>query len=313
MTVRAVELIRRLEDNVGRVLVGKPEAIRLAVVGLLARGHLLIEDVPGVGKTTLAAALARSIGVGFQRIQFTSDMLPSDVLGVTVWEPKSAEFVFKPGPLFTNIVLADEINRTTPKTQSSLLEAMNEAQVSLDHTTHVLPRPFMVLATQNPREYEGTFPLPESQLDRFLLRIRIGYPDAPDEKVILRGGGGSLVERLEPVLSTFEVLALQDAADRVRADESVLDYLMTVVAATRATPLLSLGVSPRGSLALLRAARARALADGRDFLLPDDVKALAVPALAHRVIARAAAGGPPVGMDAETVIRALTQDLPVPR
>src|SRR6201988_4272939 len=179
-------LSRRLEEAVGRALVGKPEVIRLAVVGLLARGHLLIEDVPGVGKTTLAAALARSIGAGFQRIQFTSDMLPSDVLGVTIWEPQRGEFVFKPGPLFTNFVLADEINRTTPKTQSSLLEAMNEGQVSLGHTTYPLPRPFMVLATQNPREYAGTHPLPESQLDRFLLRIRIGYPATTDEKTILR-------------------------------------------------------------------------------------------------------------------------------
>src|SRR3989475_12861041 len=183
---RALELIRRLETNVGRALVGKPEVVRLAVIGLVARGHLLIEDVPGVGKTTLAAALARSIGAGFQRIQFTSDMLPSDVLGVAVYQPDRGEFVFKPGPLFTNFVLADEINRTTPKTQSSLLEAMNEAQVSLDHSTYPLPRPFMVLATQNPREYAGTHPLPESQLDRFLLRIRIGYPALPDEKTILR-------------------------------------------------------------------------------------------------------------------------------
>src|SRR5262245_21175470 len=183
----ALSLVRRLEEQVARALVGKPDGVRLAVVGLIARGHLLIEDVPGVGKTTLAAALARSIGAGFQRIQFTSDMLPSDVLGVSVWEPNRSEFVWKPGPLFTNIVLADEINRTTPKTQSSLLEAMNEAQVSLDHSTYPLPRPFMVLATQNPREYEGTFPLPESQLDRFLLRVRIGYPDTADEKEVLRG------------------------------------------------------------------------------------------------------------------------------
>ena len=183
--------IDRLQQNVSRALVGKDEVVRLALIGLLARGHLLIEDVPGVGKTTLAAALARSIGAGFQRIQFTSDMLPADVLGVTVWEPQRAEFVFKPGPLFTNVVLADEINRTTPKTQSSLLEAMNESQVSLDHTTYPLPRPFMVLATQNPREYEGTYPLPESQLDRFLLRIRIGYPEVADEKAILRASGPS--------------------------------------------------------------------------------------------------------------------------
>ena len=310
---RTTDRIRRLEDSVGRALVGKSDVVRLAVVGLLARGHLLIEDVPGVGKTTLGAALARSIGGGFQRIQFTSDMLPSDVIGITVYQPERGEFGFKPGPLFTNIVLADEINRTTPKTQSSLLEAMNEAQVSLDHTTHVLPRPFMVLATQNPREYEGTFPLPESQLDRFLLRIRIGYPEAPDEKLILRGGGGMLVERLDPVLSVADVLALQDEAERVRADDSVLDYLMALVAATRATPLLSLGVSPRGSIALLRAARARALADGRDFLLPDDVKSLAVSALAHRVLTRSATGAPGGGMDAEAIIRTLAQDIPVPR
>jgi MoxR-like ATPase len=310
MTVRAVELIRRLEDNVGRVLVGKPEAIRLAVVGLLARGHLLIEDVPGVGKTTLAAALARSIGVGFQRIQFTSDMLPSDILGVTVWEPTRSEFVFKPGPLFTNVVLADEINRTTPKTQSSLLEAMNEAQVSLDHSTHPLPRPFMVLATQNPLEYEGTHPLPESQLDRFLLRIRIGYPVASDEKAILRGGGALAPESLAPVVTAAEVVALQNQVDRVRADESVLDYLIALVEATRHSPLLRLGVSPRGSLALLRAARARALADGREFLVPDDLKALAVPALSHRVLLRAASGGE---SGAETVISALADSVPVPR
>ncbi|HVG78275.1 MAG TPA: MoxR family ATPase [Patescibacteria group bacterium] len=311
MTVRAVELIRRLEDNVGRVLVGKPEAIRLAVVGLLARGHLLIEDVPGVGKTTLAAALARSIGVGFQRIQVTSDMLPSDILGVTVWEPTRGEFVFKPGPLFTNVVLADEINRTTPKTQSSLLEAMNEAQVSLDHSTHPLPRPFMVLATQNPLEYEGTHPLPESQLDRFLLRIRIGYPVASDEKAILRGGGALAPESLAPVVTAAEVVSLQEQVDHVRADESVLDYLMALVEATRHSPLLRLGVSPRGSLALLRAARARALADGREFLVPDDLKALAVPALAHRVLLRAASGGGESG--AEAVVSALADSVPVPR
>src|SRR5262244_400862 len=282
--VKCADLIQRLEDNVARALVGKPEAIRLAVIGLLARGHLLIEDVPGVGKTTLASALARSIGGGFQRIQFTSDMLPSDILGVTVYQPDRGEFVFKPGPLFANVVLADEINRTTPKTQSSLLEAMNEAQVSLDHSTYPLPRPFMVLATQNPREYEGTFPLPESQLDRFLLRIRIGYPDTGDEKAVLRGASQPSLDVLVPVLESAEVIDLQDQADRVRADESVLDYIMALVAATRSSLLLALGVSPRGSLALLRAARAHALADGRDYLVPDDVKSLAVPALAHRVM-----------------------------
>jgi MoxR-like ATPase len=317
----SLELIRRLEESVARALVGKPDVVRLAVVGLVARGHLLIEDVPGVGKTTLAAALARSIGVGFQRIQFTSDMLPSDILGVSVYQPDKNEFVFKPGPLFTNIVLADEINRTTPKTQSSLLEAMNEAQVSLDHSTYPLPRPFMVLATQNPLEYEGTHPLPESQLDRFLLRIRIGYPELPDEKAILRGEAAAPLEGLDPVLGIDDVLWLQDEADRVRAEESLLDYVMALVAATRSSPLLALGVSPRGSLALLRAARAHALADGRDYLVPDDVKRLAVPALAHRVLLRSRLGaqgdggraGTPVAMDAEGVIRSIVQQVPVPR
>src|SRR5512145_1306520 len=236
--VPALDLVRRLESNIAHALVGKPEVIRLAVIGLLARGHLLIEDVPGVGKTTLAAALARSIGGGFQRIQFTSDMLPSDILGVTVYQADRGDFVFKPGPLFTNIVLADEINRTTPKTQSSLLEAMNEAQVSLDHSTFPLPKPFMVLATQNPLEYEGTHALPESQLDRFLLRIRIGYPEAADEKAILRGGGAAAAESLVPVLTSADVLELQEQVERVRADDSVLDYLMALVAATRAAPLL---------------------------------------------------------------------------
>ena len=307
---RTLDLVRRLESNVALALVGKPEVIRLAVIGLLARGHLLIEDVPGVGKTTLAAALARSIGGGFQRIQFTSDMLPSDILGVTVFQPDRNDFVFKPGPLFTNIVLADEINRTTPKTQSSLLEAMNEAQVSLDHSTFPLPKPFMVLATQNPLEYEGTHALPESQLDRFLLRIRIGYPEAADEKAILRGGGTRAAESLVPVLTPAEVLELQDQVERVRADDSVLDYLMELVAATRKAPLLRLGVSPRGSLALLRAARARALADGRDFLVPDDLKALAVPALAHRVLLRATSGG---DVDGDAVIGAIADATPVPR
>ena len=304
--------IVRLEANLSRALVGKADAIRLAVVGLLAKGHLLIEDVPGVGKTTLAAALARSIGAGFQRIQFTSDMLPSDVIGVAVYEPDKHEFVFKPGPIFTNIVLADEINRTTPKTQSSLLEAMNEAQVSLDHTTHSLPRPFMVLATQNPREHAGTFPLPESQLDRFLLRIRIGYPSETDERTILRGAGTRVTETLQTVLDAGDVVELQEAAERVRVADSIVDYVLSIVTATRRSRMLALGVSPRGSLALLRAARAHALADGRDYLVPDDVKRLAVPALSHRVLlAGPASDG--AGAAAEVVIRTILQDVPVPR
>ena len=311
-TMATEPVIRRLEENVGRCVIGKAEAVRLAVVGLLARGHLLIEDVPGVGKTTLAAALARSIGGKFQRIQFTSDMLPSDILGVSIWEPEVGEFVFKPGPLFANIVLADEINRTTPKTQSSLLEAMNEARVSLDHVTHPLPAPFMVLATQNPREYEGTYPLPESQLDRFLLRIRIGYPGMPDEKAILRGAAVA-PETLGAVLGDADVIRLQSEVESVRTEDSVLDYLMAVVAATRGSPLLTLGVSPRGSLALLRAAQAAALADGRDYLVPDDVKRLAVAALAHRVIPRNGGGAGDSTLDGEAVVRAILHDVPVPR
>ena len=315
-----LDLIAALEKNVSRCIVGKADVVRLAVIGLLARGHLLIEDVPGVGKTTLAAALARSIGGRFARIQFTADMLPSDVLGVSVWDPARGEFSFKPGPLFANIVLADEINRTTPKTQSSLLEAMNEAQVSLDHTTHALPSPFMVLATQNPREYEGTFPLPESQLDRFLLRVRIGYPDLEDEKAILRGAAAP-PDTLAPALSPDDVLRLQALAESVRVADLVLDYVMALVTATRESPQLVLGVSPRGARALVAAARAAALTDGRDFVVPDDVKRLAVPALAHRVIARGTdAGaatidghGPSSTIDAEAVVLAIVQDVLVPR
>lgn len=308
------DLIQRLESNVSRALVGKPEVVRLAVIGLLARGHLLIEDVPGVGKTTLAHALARSLGCSFQRIQFTSDLLPSDILGVSIYDGKSGEFVFKPGPLFNNIVLADEINRTSPKTQSSLLEAMNEHQVSLDHHTYPLPRPFMVLATQNPLGYQGTHPLPESQLDRFLLKIRVGYPERNDEKEILKGTGAPVLEQIEPVLTANEVMTLQAATEKVQVAESLLDYVMAIVEATRHSALLSLGVSPRGSLALLRAAQAHALADGREYAVPDDVKRLAVPALAHRVIAKArlerAVG---VGLEAEAIINALLQEIPVPR
>jgi MoxR-like ATPase len=314
MSMTSLELIRRLESNVSLALVGKPQVVRLAVIGLLARGHLLIEDVPGVGKTTLAHALAKSLGVSFQRIQFTSDLLPSDILGVSIFDGKTGEFVFKPGPLFSNIVLADEINRTTPKTQSSLLEAMNEYQVSLDHHTYSLPRPFMVLATQNPLEYQGTHPLPESQLDRFLLKIRIGYPDLNDEKEILKGVGATALERIEPVLSAEEVTNLQAETEKVRVEESLLDYVMAIVAATRRSPLLALGVSPRGALALLRASQAGALVDGREYVVPDDIKRLAVPALAHRVLVRArlerASGSE---LEADAIVDALLQEIPVPR
>jgi len=308
------DAIQRLQSSVEQALVGKPEVVRLAIVALLARGHLLIEDVPGVGKTTLAQALARSLGLTFQRIQFTSDLLPSDILGVSVFDPRKSEFEFKPGPIFANVILADEINRTTPKTQSSLLEAMNEAQVSLDHHTYHLPRPFMVLATQNPLEYQGTHPLPESQMDRFLLRIRIGYPDETHERRILRGAGAAILERLQPVLSQEAVLDLQGQVETVRVDDSLLGYVMGIVQATRNHGALALGVSPRGSLALVHAAQALAMTEGRQYCIPDDIKQLAVPALAHRVIARArwdSAGEQ--SDDPEALIREILQEVPVPR
>jgi MoxR-like ATPase len=314
MDTGTASALRALEANIAQALVGKPDVVRLAIVALLARGHLLIEDVPGVGKTTLAHALARSLGLAFQRIQFTSDLLPSDILGVSVFDPRKAEFEFRPGPIFANIILADEINRTTPKTQSSLLEAMNENQVSLDHHTYRLPQPFMVLATQNPLEYHGTHPLPESQMDRFLLRIRVGYPDETHERRLLRGAGASSVERLQPVLDVEAVLTLQAQADAVTIEESLLGYVMAIVQATRTHPALALGVSPRGSLALVRAAKALALSEGRSYCVPDDVKELAAPAFAHRVLLRSR-WDDPVGETpgAEQVIRQILQDVPVPR
>ncbi len=311
---RNLASIRRLEESIGQALVGKPDVVRLAIVALLARGHLLIEDVPGVGKTTLAQALARSLGLSFQRIQFTSDLLPSDILGISVFDPRTTEFQFKAGPIFANIILADEINRTTPKTQSSLLEAMNEGQVSLDHHTHLLPQPFMVLATQNPLEYQGTHPLPESQMDRFLLRIRVGYPDEEYERQILCGAGAVRLDRVRPVLESATITDLQKTVEAVRVEDAVLDYLMGIVQATRTHDALALGASPRGALALLTSAKALALADGRAYCVPDDVKQLAVPALAHRVILRSRwDGGSDGSLDTERVIREILQTVPVPR
>jgi MoxR-like ATPase len=278
----------RLIANVERVMKGKGAAVRRAVICLLARGHLLIEDVPGVGKTTLAFALARSIGCSFQRIQFTSDLLPSDLVGVSVYRAETQEFVFKEGPLFHQLVLADEINRTSPRTQSALLEAMNEGQVSLDHHTHVLPRPFMVLATQNPREFHGTFPLPESQLDRFLMRISIGYPDADSEREILLSRTQSA--ELEPVMSAEDVRLAQDAVEAVRVDPALVGYVLDIVTATRRSPVVALGASPRAAKALYRAAQAAALVSGSDYVKPDHVKDLALPVLAHRLQLRGEAG-----------------------
>jgi MoxR-like ATPase len=287
-----VEKLGALEVSLGTVIRGKAEALRLSVVCLLAHGHLLIEDVPGVGKTTLAHALARAIDCRFQRIQFTSDMLPSDVLGVTVYSASREEFDFKPGPVFANILLADEINRTTPKTQSALLEAMNEGQISIEGQSYPLPQPFMVIATQNPVEYHGTFPLPEAQLDRFLLRLRMGYPDPASEREILRlNGQRTAPGDAPPVLHADEVVELQRLAHGVRVHEDVVDYIMRIVEATREHPQLALGVSPRGSIALYRAAQALALVEGVDYVTPHHVKTLAAPVFGHRVIPDRRFGG----------------------
>lgn len=277
--------IAALHDNIERVICGKSDVVTLAMVALLARGHLLIEDVPGVGKTTLAHSFARSLNCTFKRIQFTSDLLPSDIVGLSVLNQTTREFEFRPGPIFANIVLADEINRTTPKTQSSLLEAMNDAQVSVDSHTHSLPRPFMVIATQNPVEYHGTYPLPESQLDRFMIRAHMGYPDLDDEKRILTAT--KLVgraEELSSVLSADDVINLQEASSRVTMDDALVDYLMAIVSASRSRPDVDLGVSTRGAVFLYRAAQARALIDGRSYALPDDVKQLVIPVFAHRIV-----------------------------
>jgi len=285
MTITIASQIAQLRQSIATVIKGKDEAIGLAIVALLARGHLLIEDVPGVGKTTLAHALARSFNCSFQRIQFTSDLLPSDVVGISVFNQTQNEFEFRPGPVFANIVLADEINRTTPKTQSALLEAMNEAQVTMDGRTHALPQPFMVMATQNPIEHHGTYPLPESQLDRFLLRIRMGYPARASEKEILRNHSGQApMDGMRPVMEARDVLAMQEAVRQVRVDDSLLDYALEIVEGTRRTERLTMGVSPRGSLMMHRAAQARAFAEGRDFCLPDDFKQLILPVFAHRVV-----------------------------
>ncbi len=279
----APELLTRVQQSVQSVIRGKDEVIRLALVGLLARGHLLIEDVPGVGKTTLAHALARSFDCAFQRIQFTSDMLPSDVIGVSVFSQQTQRFEFRPGPIFANIVLADEINRTTPKTQSALLEAMNENQVTVDNRTSLLPQPFMVMATQNPIEHHGTYPLPESQLDRFLMRLKIGYPSAESEKEILQDFADSdPLGNIRPVMTGAEVVEIQNRVRRVKVDEELVNYTLGIVEKTRQHEYLSLGVSPRGSMSLYRAAQALAFLEGRNYCIPDDFKRLILPVFSHR-------------------------------
>ncbi len=275
--------LKEIQDSLGLAIRGKDEVLRLSLACLLARGHLLIEDVPGVGKTTLAHALARSVASEFHRVQFTSDMLPSDVVGVTIYNAHSQDFEFKQGPIFTNFLLADEINRATPKTQSALLEAMNELQVTVDGRSYPLAQPFMVIATQNPVEHHGTYPLPESQLDRFLMRLCIGYPDQAAEREIVRQGTPQ-ADAVRPVITGEELVALQTAVGRVAVDEAIVDYMLAIVHQTRESDALSMGVSPRGAQALYRASQALAAVDSRDYVTPDDVKQLAVPVFAHRVV-----------------------------
>lgn len=281
----SVQILQKLQNAIETVVRGKAETVKLAIVALLSKGHVLIEDVPGVGKTTLAHALALALDASFQRVQFTSDLLPSDVLGRSVFDQRSGAFQWQPGAIFANIVLADEINRATPKTQSALLEAMAEGQVTIEGVTRQLPDPFVVLATQNPLEHHGTYPLPESQLDRFMLRLTMGYPSLQDEKRILHDRERrDPLDSLQPVLALSDVLDLQKRVTEILVDESLVDYLMAIVAATRQSDKLELGVSPRGSLALFRAAQALALVEGRTFCQPDDIKRLVVPCFAHRVV-----------------------------
>jgi len=310
-----LKLLEQLVDEVEVVFHGKRNVVRLALAALLARGHILFEDVPGVGKTTLAHALARSLGLTFRRIQFTSDLLPSDVLGVSLFNPKTLEFETRPGPIFTNILLADEINRAPPRTQSGLLQAMQEGQVTIDDQTIQLPAPFLVLATQNPLEHHGTYPLPESQLDRFLMRLTIGYPGEEAERRILNESSQleEMLERIRSVLPPTQILELQAMVDEVRADPTLVDFLMEIVARTRVEPRLQIGVSPRGAVALFRASRAYALVQGRSYLVPDDILTLAVPCLAHRLLpVGTAASTAEAHQEAAILLEEIIQEVPVP-
>ena len=304
----------RLESELKKVIRGKDNIVRLALVSVLARGHLLIEGVPGVGKTTLAHALARALGCSFQRVQFTSDMLPSDIIGISVYSATEQQFEFKRGPVFTNVLMADEINRTTPKTQSALLEAMNEGQVTVDAHCYPLPQPFLVIATQNPVEHHGTYPLPESQLDRFLMRVRMGYPDSDAERQILRAEAGTAqLENLQPVLCGTEVLEMQHGVTQVEVDDSLVNYALEVVRRTRQHDKLVLGVSPRGSQMLYRAAQAMAFLDGRSFCVPEDFKPLVVPVFAHRVAIQGVhASGMKRSVRPEDIIQDIIDSVPVP-
>lgn len=304
----------QLEKAVRTVIRGKDEVVRQALVSMLARGHLLIEGVPGVGKTTLGQALARALECSFQRVQFTSDMLPSDVLGISIWSAVEQAFEFKRGPVFTNVLLADEINRTTPKTQSALLEAMNEGQVTVDVHSYPLPQPFLVIATQNPVEHHGTYPLPESQLDRFLMRVRMGYPGEDAEREILRSAAGAVqLEKMQPVLSSADVLEMQQAVVGVKVDDALVNYTLEIVKKTRESEYLSLGVSPRGSQMLYRAAQAMAFLEGRSFCTPEDFKPLVVPVFAHRVVVNALYSSTlKKSEQAEQILREIVESVPVP-
>ena len=312
MTAQLQTYVGQLEANIARVVLGKAEVVRMCLVTLLAGEHVLLEDVPGVGKTLVGKALARSIDGVFSRIQFTPDLLPSDIVGSSIFNAQTSDFQFHPGPIFANVVLADEINRTPPRTQSALLEAMSDVQVSVDGTTHDLPRPFMVIATQNPFEFEGTYPLPESQLDRFLMRISMGYPDRESERRVLGIHRDSEpVEHLQPALGVEQVLQLQQAVREVTVDEAINEYLLDIVNATRDNEELHVGVSTRGALCLYRAAQALALVDGREYVVPDDIKHLAVPVLAHRVITKGYLHGR-YTQAVEALIHRIVEQIPVP-
>jgi MoxR-like ATPase len=314
MRTLTVNRVTQLVDNIEKVIFGKRDVVKLCVTGLLARGHILIEDLPGMGKTTLAQGLARSIACTFNRIQFTSDMLPADILGVSILNNKSSQFEFRTGPIFANVVLADEVNRTPPKTQSALLEAMSESQVSVDGKTHLLPNPFIVLATQNPIEYEGTYTLPESQLDRFMLRLTMGYPGVDDELHIMRRRDPRVaLEQLQPVLGADDVLELQSQVADIIVDESVAKYMLDLIQATRDDEHVQIGASPRASVSLFEACQARALTDGRDFVTPDDVKAMAHPVLSHRLIVKSRGGNPAASArERSRVIDDILRRIPAP-
>jgi len=310
----AKQKLADLESNIELVIRGKNEIVRMAIIGLLAHGHILFEDIPGVGKTTLAQCLSQSLGLSFQRIQFTSDLLPSDILGVTVYDPEEREFEFRKGPIFANVVLVDEINRTTPKTQSALLEAMNAATVSVDRHTHDLPNPFLVIATQNPIESHGTFPLPQSQLDRFMMRLNLGYPEASFEREILKNNHGThRLDVIKPILSADDIIAMQNAVETVRLDESLDDYIVRLAEASRQHPDIEVGISTRGAIALRKCSQGRAYLEGRDYCTPDDIKSMVVPALAHRItLAHTYQNGTSsVGLGSD-VVRSLLDTVAVP-